>query len=183
MGDASDVEGVEEIARLFAIDGRYLGCGEIETGLINSTWLVSYEREGGGCEEYILQRINEGVFGDPLDVMRNVASVTRHINRKVLRVKRDAGGQTLSLYPGRDGRSFVMGPGGGIWRCYNYIEGCRTYDVVENRRQAFQAGRAFGAFLDLVDDLPADEIVEVIPEFHDTRKRFEQLKEAVAVDE
>ena len=131
---------------------------------------------------YILQRINETVFGDPLDVMRNVECVTRHINWKVLRVKKDFGGHTLNLYPGRGGKSFVTGPGGGIWRCYNFIEGCRTYDVVENTRQAYQAGYAFGAFQDLVSDLDPSDISEVIPDFHHAPKRYEQLKEAIKED-
>jgi hypothetical protein len=130
----------------------------------------------------VLQRINEKVFKDPQAVIRNVECVTRHINWKVLRVKKDLGGQTLSLYPGRGGRCWVEGPGGGIWRCYNHIEGCHTYDIVENTRQAYQAARAFGSFQDLVSDLPAGEIEETIPNFHHTRKRFERLMEVASQD-
>jgi aminoglycoside phosphotransferase (APT) family kinase protein len=114
--------------------------------------------------------------------MRNVECVTRHINWKVLRVKKDLGGQTLSLYPGRGGRCWVSGPQGGVWRCYNHIEGCHTYDIVENTRQAYQAARAFGSFQDLVSDLPADELEETIPDFHHTRKRHERLLEVAAAD-
>ncbi|MDQ8191142.1 phosphotransferase [Roseibacillus persicicus] len=175
-------EQIGEIADLFAIEGEFLGAEEVETGLINSTWLASYEKEDGERIRFILQRINESVFGDPLVVMRNVECVTRHINWKVLRVKKDFGGHTLNLYPGRGGNSFVKGPGGGIWRCYNYIEGCRTYDVVENTRQAYQAGHAFGAFQDLVSDLSPEDIVEVIPDFHNTPRRHRRLLEAVEAD-
>jgi len=100
----------------------------------------------------------------------------------VLRVKKDLGGQTLSLYPGRGGRCWVEGPGGGVWRCYNHIEGCRTYEIVENTRQAYQAARAFGSFQDLVSDLPVEEIEETIPDFHHTRKRFDRLMEVAADD-
>lgn len=173
---------IAAIADLFAIDGEFQGAEEVETGLINSTWLVTYRSEHERSTRYILQRINESVFGDPLEVMRNVETVTRHINQKVLRVKRDSSGQTLNLYPSRSGQSHVKGPGGGIWRCYNFIEGCRTYDVVENTRQAYQAGLAFGAFQDLVSDLAPDGIVEVIPEFHNTPRRYEQLKQALQKD-
>lgn len=175
-------EQIGEIADLFAIEGEFLGAEEVETGLINSTWLASYRTSRGEEMRYILQRINESVFGDPLDVMRNVECVTRHINWKVLRVKKDFGGHTLNLYPGRGGKSYVVGPGGGIWRCYNFIEGCRTYDVVENTRQAYQAGYAFGAFQDLVSDLEPTDIFEVIPDFHNTPRRYDNLLEAVAAD-
>ena len=169
---------VRGIADQFAIEGQYVGGEEVKSGHINSTYLVTYELEDGGRRRYILQRINEKVFKDPLAVMRNVECVTSHINWKVLRRKRDLGGQTLNLYPHKTGRFYGYGEGGGIWRCYNYLEGCQTYDVVENTRQAFAAGHAFGAFQDLVSDLPPDEIVETIPDFHDTRQRYEALLEA-----
>ncbi|MDP6209354.1 MAG: phosphotransferase, partial [Roseibacillus sp.] len=80
------------------------------------------------------------------------------------------------------GRFYGYGEGGGIWRCYNYFEGCQTHDVVGNTRQAFEAGHAFGSFQDLVSDLPPDEIVETIPDFHDTRRRYQTLMEAVERD-
>ena len=175
-------EQIGVIADLFAIEGTFVGAEEVDTGLINSTWIASFESGRAQPARYILQRINESVFGDPREVMSNVETVTRHINEKVLRVRKDSDGQTLNLYPGRGGQSFVEGPGGGIWRCYNFIEGCRTYDVVENTRQAYQAGHAFGAFQNLVSDLSAEDVVEVIPEFHNTPGRYRQLLEAVKKD-
>lgn len=173
---------VRSIADQFAIEGEYLLGEEVESGHINSTYLATYELPDGEQRRYILQRINEQVFKDPLAVMRNVECVTSHINWKVLRKKRDLGGQTLSLYPHKTGRFYHHGEGGGIWRCYNFFEGCRTYDVVENSRQAYEAGHAFGAFQDLVSDLPAEEIVETIPDFHHTPKRYAALLEAVKED-
>lgn len=173
---------VEGIADQFAIEGQYVAGEEVNSGHINSTFLVTYELGNGERRRYILQRINEKVFKDPLAVMRNVECVTSHINWKVLRRKRDLGGQTLNLYPHKTGRFYGNGEGGGIWRCYNYLEGCQTYDVVENARQAYEAGRAFGAFQNLVSDLPPEEIVETIPDFHHTRKRFDTLMGAVEED-
>ncbi|MDB4389015.1 mucin desulfatase, partial [Akkermansiaceae bacterium] len=123
------------IGSQFAIDGTFIDGEEVQSGHINTTYLAAYRDEDGGTRRYIFQRINENVFPEPLVVMKNIERVTNHINRKVFRRKRDFGGQTLNLYPGRDGKNCVSGVFGGIWRCYNYIEGCRTYDVVENTRQ------------------------------------------------
>ncbi|MCW1883805.1 aminoglycoside phosphotransferase family protein [Luteolibacter flavescens] len=175
-------ESIARISNQFAIEGEFIVGEEIESGHINSTYRATFETASGARHRYILQRINEKVFKEPLAVMRNVECVTRHINWKVLRVKKDLGGQTLSLYPGRGGRSWVVGPNGGIWRCYNSIEGCVTYDIIENTRQAYQAARAFGSFQDLVSDLPASEIEETIPDFHHTRKRFERLMRVADAD-
>lgn len=173
---------ISEIGAQFAIDGTFVGGEEIESGHINTTYLAAYEDEDGDASRYILQRINEHVFPEPLVVMKNIERVTLHINRKVFRAKRDFGGQTLNLYPGRDGKNCVEGPTGGIWRCYNYIEGCRTYDVVENSRQAYQAAKAFGAFQDLVSDLPVEKVAVTIPGFHDTPARYARLMEAIKTD-
>jgi hypothetical protein len=173
---------ISHIGNQFAIQGEFRDGHEIESGHINTTFLATYELTDGTLQRYILQRINQNVFKKPLAVMRNVECVTRHINWKVLRVKKDLGGQTLNLYPGRGGRFWVEGPNGGIWRCYNFIEGCQTYDVVENTRQAYQAARAFGSFQDLVSDLAASNLEETIPDFHHTPKRLEKLLEVAAAD-
>jgi aminoglycoside phosphotransferase (APT) family kinase protein len=173
---------VAEIGGRFAIHGEFVLGERIESGHINSTFRASYRQPDGSVRRYIFQSINQAVFKDPFAVMRNVERVTRHINGKVLRVKEDLGGQTLNLFPARDGRLWVEDANGEIWRCYNHIEGCVTHDIVENTRQAYQAAHAFGAFQDLVSDMDAAEIGETIPDFHHTRKRFERLLEVAAAD-
>eukprot|EP00112_Aurelia_sp_Birch-Aquarium-sp1_P004129 Seg14693.1 transcript_id=Seg14693.1/GoldUCD/mRNA.D3Y31 product="N-acetylhexosamine 1-kinase" protein_id=Seg14693.1/GoldUCD/D3Y31 len=173
---------IEEVSNEFAIAGEFIEGVEINSGLINTTYMATYERPNGKRYRYVLQRINEHVFKDPIAVMQNVEAVTRHINWKVLRVKKDLGGQTLNLYPARGGRFYANGPQGGVWRCYNFIENCHTYDVVENTRQAYQAAKAFGSFQDLVSDLPVEDITDTIPDFHNTPKRYQALMDAIDTD-
>lgn len=166
---------VRAIGDQFAVDGEFILGEEIDSGHINSTYRATYRRRNGKEARYIFQSINRNVFKDPYAVMNNVETVTRHINERVLRLKKDLGGQTLSLFPARAGGSWIEDEHGAVWRCYNFIEGCVTYDIVENTRQAYQAARAFGSFQDLVSDLDPASIVETIPDFHHTRKRFNRL--------
>jgi len=173
---------IAEIGSKFAINGSFVEGQEVQSGHINTTYVASYCDDDGEVLRYIFQRINDKVFPEPLKVMKNVSRVTRHINQKVFRKKRDLGGQTLSLYPGKDGKDYIIGKQGGIWRCYNYIEGCKTFDVVENTRQAYQAAKAFGAFQDLVSDLPVEKIEITIPGFHDTPARFARLMKVIEDD-
>ena len=173
---------VAEIGNQFAVQGELVACAEINSGHINSTYCGSYSQTDGSVRRYIFQSINRNVFKDPYGVMKNVERVTRHINAKVLRNKRDLGGQTLNLFPARTGSAWVEDADGGVWRCYNFIEGCVTYDVVENTRQAYQGARAFGSFQDLVSDLDATLIQETIPDFHNTPKRFQRLLDVAAAD-
>lgn len=173
---------VYSIGDQFAVQGEFVLGEEIDSGHINSTYRATYRQKNGGEQRYIFQSINRNVFKDPYAVMNNVEKVTRHINARVLRRKRDLGGQTLNLFPARAGGSWIEDDLGAVWRCYNFIEGCMTYDVVENTRQAYQAARAFGSFQDLVSDLDVTSIIETIPDFHHTRKRFERLMEVAAAD-
>ena len=176
----------ERIARIgdhFAVTGDFLYGEELRNGHINTTYRACYRTEDGHEDRYILQRINDYVFKDPAQVMRNVEKVTRHITWKLLRRRRDAAGQTLNLYPARGGRNYIILPDeGGMWRCYNNIEGTHTYDVVENTRQAYQAGFAFGSFQDLICDMNPEDIKESIPDFHNTPKRYADLLRSAEAD-
>ena len=176
----------ERIARIgdqFAVTGDFLYGEELRNGHINTTYRACYRTEDGQEDRYILQRINEYVFKDPAQVMRNVEKVTRHITWKLLRRRRDAAGQTLNLFPARGGRNYIVLPEeGGMWRCYNNIEGTHTYDVVENTRQAYQAGFAFGSFQDLICDMNPEDIRESIPDFHNTPKRYADLLKSAEAD-
>jgi Phosphotransferase enzyme family len=171
-----------DISSRFAISGVFECAELIESGHINTTYRVSFREKDGTIRRYIIQSINSQVFRNPHQVMDNVKMVTKHINDRVLRLRKDLGGQTLHLFPARNGRYRVEDEQGTVWRCYNCIEGCVTYDVVENTRQAFEAARAFGAFQDLVSDLDASVIHETIPNFHNTPLRFQRLMEVAAAD-
>ncbi len=175
-------EKMRQIGDLFAIGGKFVSGEEIQTGLINTSVCLSYVEDDGVIRRYLIQRINEQVFPRPGDVMQNIKRVTRHVNDRVLRSKRDFSGQSLNLCPAKTGEVYAGGPNGGTWRCYRFIEGCRTYDQVQNEHQAYQAAYAFGAFSDLLSDLDPTLIVETIPDFHHTPKRYQQLVEAVEND-
>ena len=173
---------VASIGMQFAVQGDFVLGEEIDSGHINATYRATYRQANGSDQRYIIQAINRHVFKDPYAVMKNVECVTRHINTRVLRLKNDLGGQTLNLFPARTGGAWIEDAHGTVWRCYNHIEGCVTYNVVENTRQAYQAARAFGSFQDLVSDLDTRTITETIPDFHHTRKRFDRLMAVAAAD-
>jgi Ser/Thr protein kinase RdoA (MazF antagonist) len=69
-----------------------------------------------------------------------------------------------------------------VWRTFVFVEGVETYEAVQSPQQAYQAGRAFGYFQHLLVDLPGERLVETIPDFHHTRKRFAALQEAIQKD-
>jgi hypothetical protein len=150
------------------------------SGHIHDTYLAVFE-ENGRTERIILQRINTGIFKNPVAVMRNIERVTAHLRSRLNGVaNRDR--RVLQLVPVRDGNVLHVDADGRYWRAYRFITGARTYDAVSSPRQAFEAAKAFGVFQAQLVDLPAPRLEESIPDFHNTAKRFAALERAVVAD-
>ncbi len=170
------------IARAFSLRGRYLAGVPHGNGHINDTYAVTCEEHGRRLR-YILQRINDHVFQNVPALMENIQRVTTHVARNLAaRGPAVNGWQTLKIIPTREGAAYCRDPQGGYWRCYDFVENARTYDILQDLRQAREAARAFGEFQCLLVDLEGPRLHETIPYFHDTRRRFDALRRAVAAD-
>jgi Ser/Thr protein kinase RdoA (MazF antagonist) len=164
-------------ARAFALPAEPEAFVRWGSGHINDTFAVTLR--GGG--RVILQRINTDVFRDPDGVMANIGRVTRHLRGKLAGLP-DAARRSLSLVPARDGTDFARDGAGRCFRTYEFIDGARSVDVLDSPRQAYEAAKAFATFQRLLADLPGPRLVETIPAFHDTGKRFEALALAAGRD-
>ena len=166
----------------FRIDGEFVMGGRYGSGHINDTYAVTFN-EAGGPVRYILQRINHDVFRQPGIVMSNIERVTRHVRAKLEGAgEEDIDRRTLTLIPTMDGTSCHVDAEGNHWRMYVFIERAQTYDEIRTAEQAFEEARAFGLFLRQLSDLPGEPLVETIPDFHNTRKRFDDLQAAIGED-
>ncbi len=145
-------------------------------GHINDTYLT------GSSPRYILQRINTKVFKNPDEVMENILNVTEHVRKKIIAAGGDPDRETLRVIQTKTGENYYRADDGDCYRMYNFIEDSVSYDVTETPEQLFEAGCAFGRFQNMLSDFPAEKLFETIPDFHDTRKRFETLKKAIAED-
>lgn len=169
------------VAAHFQIPGSLVWGEPYGTGHINDTYAVTFESHGTRVR-YILQRVNRRVFKNIPALMDNIARVTAHMRKKILEVGGDPQRETLTLIPTVEGATWWVDGQGAPWRAYVFIESARTYDVLENDVQAYEAGRAFGRFQALLADLPPPPLHETIPDFHHTVRRFEALERAVAQD-
>lgn len=171
----------EELAGRFQFNGRLVDVKPITLGHINDTYAVTMDQPDGQRRRYILQRINHTVFQNPPQVMQNIEAVTEHIRAKVIAAGGDPERETVNLVLTQDGQSYLHTEDGNYWRATQFIEGARTYDEATGPL-FYNAGKAFGQFMRLLDDFPADSLHETIPQFHDTRKRYNDLMEAVEND-
>ena len=173
---------LQEISKEFQIYGEILHAETLKIGHINETYTATYD-QGGTRVRYIHQKVNRTVFKNPSGVMRNVMRVTSHIRTKLeAQGVRDLTRRSLIVIPTRDGKSYYQNGDQEVWRTFVYVEGVETHEAVQTPEQAFQAGRAFGHFQRLLVDLPGGRLVETIPDFHHTRKRFQALQLAIQQD-
>lgn len=147
-------------------------------GHINDSWRIET-----GEGSYLLQRLNPTVFTDGALVMRNMERVTRHLaSRLESRGTDDPSRRVLRMVPAHDGAAAVRATDQSWWRLLVFIEGTVVKEKVSAPEEAFEAGRAFGEFLELLSDFDGRAIVETIPRFRDTIARVEQLDHAVVSD-
>lgn len=173
---------LQEISRKFQIYGEILHAETLKIGHINETYTATYD-QGGTRVRYIHQKLNKNVFRNPGAVMKNVMRVTTHLRKKLEASNvRDLTRRSLVVIPTRDGQSFFQNGDSEVWRTFVFVEGVETYEAVQSPEQAYQAGRAFGTFQHLLVDLPGERLFETIPDFHNTRKRFLALQQALQKD-
>lgn len=171
---ASEKMSTQEILSHFALFTTPETYGD---GHINDTYFVKPT-----CSRYILQKVNNHVFPHPEEVMSNIEKVTAHLRKKIIEEGGDPHRGTLTLIPALDGKSYYKTPDGEYYRVSEFIEGTHTDSVVEKPEHFYNAAKAFGHFQRLLADFPAEELYEVIPLFHDTRNRFDNLQKAIAED-
>ena len=137
----------------------------IDSGHINQTFFVD-----NGEDQFILQRINNYAFKDVDALMNNIRIVTSFIRNK--------GHETLDIIPTHDGLLYVKDKDS-YYRLYRFIKNTISYETVgDDLSLAESLGSAFGEFHNLLSDLDASLINEVIPDFHNTKKRFRDFSNA-----
>jgi hypothetical protein len=173
---------IQEIVRRFRLEGDFSSVKPYGVGHINDTYLAIF-KANGSIQRYILQRINHNVFLNPEGLMRNIEAVTSHLSKKIESFGGDPRRETLTLIPTVDDNCYLLTEEGDYWRGYLFIDNASTYEIVESLDHVFNAAKAFGNFQNLLSDYPSNQLIETIPNFHNTRVRLETFIEAVDNDD
>lgn len=165
---------------------RHIGALKAKTpygnGHINNTFLLTYEIPDGQEKRIILQEMNREVFKRPKELMENIIGVTSYLRGKIIENGGDPERETLNVVPADDGENYYVDSRGEYWRAYLFIEDATCYEQVETKEDFYQSALAFGNFQHLLAGYPAETLHETIPQFHDTRKRFNDFLRAVDED-
>ena len=165
---------LRQVCEAFRIQGAFQSFEEIKVGNVNRTYKVNFIRDDGKEKSYIVQKVNTYVFKNPVQVMDNIDHVTEYIHAKAPKKR------SLHFHHTADRKTYVFDENG-FWRLFNYIPS-NTYNITDNMEIIRSAGEAFGEFQMLLSNFDASKLYDTIPDFHNTKKRYEKLMEDAQAD-
>ena len=172
---ACEIFNTDEVVKVF-LSSPVKSCEKYGNGHINGTYLVLADNR------YILQRINHHVFTDPVRLMENISKVTDHLRNKATESGQDPKRATLNIVKTKDGSPLFRDNDGSWWRMYEFCEGTVSLQQVNSADDFYNCALAFGRFGGLLADFNAESLYEVIPKFHNTPSRYDNLLIAIEKD-
>ncbi len=167
----AETKTLERVLEGFAFEGKPVRCVPWGSGHICLTYRVDCE----GGRSYILQRMNEQLTSDIPGLMNNIALVTDHLRKKAEDPR-----SVLCLVPARDGNWYWKEEG--FWRAYAFIQDSFCLESPRTEEDFYQSALAFGRFGEDLKDFPAERLLEVIPDFHNTPVRYRNFRRSLERD-
>ncbi len=169
------MEKILKIANSFNVESEIINAQKYGCGHINDTYKVS-----SASKSYILQRVNHLVFKDVKGLMQNIVGVTTHIKKAMEEANLDTTDALTVIYS-KEGKSYVEYEGN-FYRLYNFVLGGVSIETAPTKEQFMASAKGYGRFQKLLDGYPAETIIDSIPNFHNTVKRFENFENAIKED-
>ncbi|MCL1857626.1 MAG: aminoglycoside phosphotransferase family protein [Oscillospiraceae bacterium] len=171
-------EKFENLMKLYGINGSIKNYSPITNGHINETYYVSIDNHPY-VNPYIFQKVNTYVFKNPVYVMNNIMMIDNFIKNN----NKKSACKIVTFLVNEEYKNYTVTENGEFWRLCIFEENTVTFDVVENPEILHSSGYAFGDFLNVISDFPAEKLNITIPDFHNTRKRLENLFRIINLDE
>lgn len=166
-----------KIVQQFVLANEVVEVRPLKIGHINDSFIVESASIGG--TSYFLQKINHNIFKDVVGLQQNIQIVTEHLRKKLTEAgETNIDKKVLQLVPTKDGKLFYQDEQGNYWRMYVNLENTHSFDII-TPELAYKAGEAFGDFQCMLSDIPHDQLIETIPDFHNMEFRLHQFREAV----
>ena len=173
---------IREAVANFNFVGRLKSRRPFGSGHINDTYLLVFEIGDMGDVNVILQRMNREIFTKPVELMENIVGVTAHLRKKIIENGGNPERETLNIIPAKDGKAYFVDSKGEYWRSYKFITDATCYDRVKSPEDFYESAVAFGNFANLLAEFDASQLYEVLPDFHNTKVRYENFIAAVERD-
>lgn len=167
---------MNDIIEKFQTKGKLEKIDFYGNGDINVTYLCTFKDEEQKYHQYLLQRINHKVFKNVEGLMNNVKLVSEYLHKDC--------NNDLCVYLIKtiDGQEYYYDEElKKYFRMYNFIENSISYDL-GNEVINYEAAKIIGKFQKNLINFDSNLLVETIPYFHDTYKRYEDLQYAIIKD-
>ncbi len=169
------------VAEHFAVQGKISSIERINKGYINRTYKVETLSENNHIHQYILQCINTNVFADIDALMSNYQLTTAHLFNNLDMPGKHKRGVVQMLRTTKHGKLYFE-DSSGVWRMMTYFDNVYSLDIPDNPEVFYYAGVSFGRFIKVMSSVDATKIKEVIPDFHNTVSRYQDLENAISSD-
>ena len=166
-----------QLLNVYGIRGKIKEYSQITNGHINETYYVLIE-SGPYVNPYVFQKVNTYVFKEPVKVMNNIMMIDNFIKNN----NKKSACKIVTFLTNEQYINYTVTDDGEFWRLCIFEENTVTFDVVENPAILKSSGYAFGDFLNVISDFPADKLNITIPDFHNTKKRLENFFSVVESD-
>jgi len=157
---------LNQILEKFGINTSNHQIEEYGSGLINTTWKISGEKN------YILQKINTDVFHRPEVIAENLSLVQSYLTAKYP--------DYLFVAPlfALNGSSLAITEDG-VFRMFPFIDDSVSINAVTSYKQAYEAAKQFGKFTFLLKDFDTSQLKETILCFHDLTLRYKEFEKVL----
>ena len=163
---------ISDVLNQIQLEGTPVSAERYGCGHINVTWLVETDSD----VKYILQKMSTAMCKDSAGLMRNIYLVTEHLKKKTTDPR-----AVMTIIPTKDGNIYYADDNGN-WRVYVFVPDTLCLQTVESDEDFYQSALAFGKFGDDLKDFPSEELLEVIPNFHNTPNRYRIFHEKLDAD-
>ncbi|NLB68191.1 MAG: aminoglycoside phosphotransferase family protein [Lentisphaerae bacterium] len=172
-----------KVFRKFVEKGQITSVAQNFSGLINQTYFLSQIGSDGVLRKYVMQCMNRNVFKNLPQLMDNVFRVSQHMEQKSKSsADPDAERSFLNFLCTLEGNCYIDSEELGFWRMYRYIAHAVGRLEATTVKEAYSAGKGFGKFQCQLADMPPPRLYETLSRFHDTRNRYDILKDAASQD-
>ena len=159
---------IREALKAYGLD-QVTSIVENTSGLINRTWKIVTS-----SADYILQKINVGIFNHPPDIAYNTRLIADYLKKHFPKY------YFVSPIPATNGQDLILLEDQGYYRLFPFVKGSHSKNVIENASQTFQASQQFGRFTNRLANFDVNQLKITIPTFHDLHFRYDQFLYAVS---
>ena len=156
-----------DVINHFKIVGNPLSIEPYGSGHINVTYLVTTDKQ-----RYILQKLNNNLFTEVDKLMNNIYLVTKHLSDKVTNKP------VLSIVETIKDKIYLEYENG-FYRVYDFIENSVCLQIPRSPKEFYESAVLFGEFASQLADFDATKLYEILPDFHNTVKRYEAFIESL----